>query len=73
MSEEKKNNWFQALQDKINMLAEQFGLDETQRNAFRNFVVTIAREQYKTGNRAGAGWAFAQARKNQSERVVSHL
>ncbi|NQV88937.1 MAG: hypothetical protein HQ488_01270 [Parcubacteria group bacterium] len=71
MSEEKKNTWFQALYDKINMLAEQFGLDEMQRHAFRDFVVTTAREQYKTGNRSGAGWAFAQARKGQSEQVVS--
>ncbi|PJA45612.1 hypothetical protein CO174_02345 [Candidatus Uhrbacteria bacterium CG_4_9_14_3_um_filter_50_9] len=62
MNEEKKNNWFQALQDKINSLSEQFGLDEVQTHAFRDFVVTTAREQFKIGSRSGAGWAFKKAR-----------
>ena len=62
MNEEKKNNWFQALQDKINSLSEQFGLDEVQTHAFRDFVVTTAREQFKIGSRSGAGCAFKKAR-----------
>lgn len=66
MNEEKKNNWFQALQDKINSLSEQFGLDEVQRHTFRDFVVNIAREQFKVGSRSGAGWAFKKAREEKA-------
>jgi hypothetical protein len=65
MNEEKKNNWFQALQDKINTLAEQFELDELQTHTFRDFVVTTAREQFKIGSRSGAGWAFKKVREEQ--------
>ena len=65
MSEEKKTNWYNTLYDKINALSEQFGLDEIQTHAFRDFVVTTAKEQYKSGSRSGAGWAFAQAKKRQ--------
>lgn len=58
-----QNNWFKNLQDKINEFAGQFGLDDSQTNRFRDFVVGIARDQFKAGNRSGAGWAFDEARK----------
>lgn len=57
-----QKNWFQNLSDKINQLATQFGLDDTQTNAFRDFVVTIARSQYQIGTKSGAGWAFKKIR-----------
>lgn len=62
-----KNNWYKDLLDKINELAEQFGLDELQTTRFRDFVVGLARDQFKAGNRSGAGWAFEQARKKISQ------
>ncbi len=57
-----QKNWFQNLSDHIHQLAEQFDLDELQTQTFRDFVVSIAREQYKIGSRSGAGWAFKQAK-----------
>ncbi len=63
MEEDKKNNWYRSLLDRITNLSEQFELDDSQENTFRDFVVTLAREQYKRGSRSGAGWAFAQAKK----------
>jgi len=57
-----QKNWFQNLSDHIHQLAEQFDLDEMQTQTFRDFVVSIAREQYKTGSRSGAGWAFKKAK-----------
>jgi hypothetical protein len=61
-----QKNWFQKLSDHIHQLAEQFDLDEIQTQAFRDFVVSIAREQYKTGSRSGAGWAFKKAKEQVS-------
>lgn len=66
MPNTQKNNWFQILLDKVNQLAEQFGLDEVQTHAFRDFVVTTAREQFKRGSKSGAGWAFQKAREGQA-------
>lgn len=60
-----QNNWFQNLLDKINQLSDQFGLDDTQTNAFRDFVVTTARSQYQIGTKSGAGWAFKKIREEQ--------
>ncbi|TAL51054.1 hypothetical protein EPN81_01035 [Patescibacteria group bacterium] len=60
------NNWFQTLLDKINQLAEQFELNDSQTNTFRDFVVTTARTQYQVGSKSGAGWAFKKAREEQS-------
>lgn len=65
-----QTNWFQSLLDKINQLADQFGLDDTQTNAFRDFVVTTARHQYKVGSKSGAGWAFKKVRDEQAGGTV---
>ena len=63
MQNQQNNNWYRGLLDRVNEFAEQFGLDDSQSNRFRDFVVGIARDQFKAGNRSGAGWAFDQARK----------
>lgn len=66
MENKTQNNWYQKLSDKISELAEQFGLDDPQTNRFRDFTVALARDQFKAGNRSGAGWAFEQARKKMA-------
>ena len=65
MQNQDNNNWFRNLLDKVNQLAEQFGLDDSQTHTFRDFIVSTARDQFKVGSKSGAGWAFAQARKGQ--------
>lgn len=59
--------WYQKLLDRINENAEAFGLNDSQTNLFRDFVTALARDQFKAGNRSGAGWAFEQARKKVAE------
>jgi hypothetical protein len=63
MTEGTKTNWYRNLLDRITNLSEQFALDESQTSTFREFVVTLAQDQYKRGTKSGAGWAFAQAKK----------
>lgn len=58
-----QNSWYKSLLDKVNEFAEQCGLDDPQTNRFRDFTMGIARDQFKAGNRSGAGWAFDEARK----------
>lgn len=62
MSEQQTNNWYKTLLDQINSLSEEFGLDDVQTNRFRDFSVTLAKAQYKLGNKYGAAWAFKRAR-----------
>ena len=56
-------HWFKNLQDKINEFVGQLGLDDTQTNQFRDFIIALARDQFNAGNKNGVGWAFAEARK----------
>jgi hypothetical protein len=62
MSNLQTNNWYQALTDRVNTLSEEFGLDDMQTVSFRDFVVGLAREQYRVGNKSGISWAFKRAR-----------
>ena len=50
--------WYEELISSINQLSEQFGLDENSATHLREFIIQIAREQYKIGNKSGARWAF---------------
>lgn len=61
-----QTNWFHNLLDKVNHLAEQFGLDDSQTHSFRDFVVTTAREQFKVGSKSGARYAYKKAREEQT-------
>ena len=56
------SSWYKNLCDRVNEVAESFGLDDPQTNRFRDFIMQIARDQFKAGNKSGAGWAFQQAR-----------
>lgn len=69
MSDTQKNNWFQLLLDKITTLSEEFGLDDIQANRFRDFSVTLAKEQYRLGNKYGASWAFKKARETSDKQT----
>ncbi len=62
-----QTNWYKKLYDKVNEFAVSFGLSDPQANQFRDFIIGIARDQFKAGNRSGAGWAFEQARKKVAE------
>ena len=62
MSEDNKINWYKDLTSRANTLSEAFGLDDGQSSDLRNFVVSVAKDQYKTGNKFGAAWAFKQVR-----------
>lgn len=50
-------NWYANLMDRCNELAERFGLDDLHVGEMRNFVVDVAREQYKSGSKSGYRYA----------------
>ncbi len=65
-AETKVNNWSRELVSRVNTLSETFGLDDLQTSDLRNFVITLARDQFKTGSKSGAGWAFNQVKKGKT-------
>ncbi|HBO99893.1 TPA: hypothetical protein DD617_01760 [Candidatus Uhrbacteria bacterium] len=52
------NKWYAKLVADCNSLSEQLGLDDLATSTLRDFVVQIARDQYKTGNRSGIKWMY---------------
>lgn len=58
---EQFSNWFDKLTSGLNSLAEELGLDDMSAARMRDFVVGIAKDQYKAGNRAGIRWARSGA------------
>lgn len=68
MSEQTPKNWYREITTRINSLSETFGLDDMQTSDLRTFVVNIAKDQYKIGNKSGAAWAFKQKREDSISR-----
>lgn len=54
-------NWFTDLTSRIQSLAEKFELDDMCTQELRNFIVEVAKTQYKIGNKSGIRWAYAKA------------
>lgn len=70
MSEPQTKTWYKNLTDSINLLSEEFGLSDIQTNRFRDFAMTVAKEQYRVGNKSGAAWAFKQAREGSGQSMT---
>jgi len=64
----KVNNWYRELVSRVNTLSETFGLDDLQTSDLRNFVTTIAQDQFKVGSKSGAAWAFKQGKDKTNDR-----
>ncbi len=48
--------WYVTIIAECNKLAEKFGLDDLLCQEMRDFVIRVAREQYKIGNNSGIAW-----------------
>lgn len=58
MENQTSKKWYEELILGINSLAERFGLDDISTSELRDFIIQVAKEQYKVGNKSGARWAF---------------
>jgi hypothetical protein len=67
-TQSKTNNWYRDLVSRVNTLSETFGLDDLQTSDLRNFVMTIAKDQFKVGSKSGAAWAFKQGKEGSMQR-----
>ena len=57
------SNWYRTFCDQFDNIAETLDLTDDQTNRIRDFIMCIARDQFKAGNRCGVSWAFTEARK----------
>lgn len=59
-----KASWFMSLIASIQGMAEELGLDDMSSQKLREFVLNIAKEEFKAGNRSGISWARKNSSKN---------
>lgn len=57
---EPKKKWYEILEDKFTSLMTKYDMPEDIANEIHAFVLEIAREQYKSGNRSGIAWLRRQ-------------
>ncbi|MEK7665312.1 MAG: hypothetical protein AAB337_00325 [Patescibacteria group bacterium] len=62
-TQQQTGGWYNKLATGLETIAEQLQIDGDERLALREFVMAIAREQYKAGNRAGIKWLRIQMNK----------
>lgn len=67
MSDTQTKPWFNHLKEKITELAEQFDLDPIQSEQFRETMFGLCKQEFTSGSKSGAAWAFKKA----AERHVS--
>lgn len=67
---DKKLSWVEELDNRFHGLMGKFDMPEDIAFEIHNFVLEVAREQYKTGNRSGIAWL---RRKQSEERRTAPL
>jgi hypothetical protein len=65
--EQAKVSWYHKLLDECRSLAERFRLDETSSEELMSFIVRVAKDQYKIGNKSGIRWAFNKQKEGTSQ------
>ena len=62
MSDTQTTKWYSGLLSQLNTVAEELDLDPLQTEKFKEFTFSIAKSQYKTGNKSGIAWLHRQLR-----------
>ena len=51
-----KQSWYDKLSDNFDALMRKFDMPEDMQIEIREFMLSVAKEQYKSGNRSGIAW-----------------
>ena len=68
---EKKQTWLEKLTDRFNALMTKFDMPEDMRIEIEAFVLSVAREQYISGNKGGIAWLRKQAGAGKGQMLVA--
>lgn len=55
-----KKSWLDKLSDRFDALMTKFDMPEDIRHEIETFMLSVAKEQYLTGNKAGISWLRKQ-------------
>ena len=65
--ENTKQTWYDKLMDVFDNLMRKFDMPEDMEIELREFMLSVAREQYKAGNRSGISWLRKKMREEGGE------
>ena len=52
-----KSRWYNTLVDRFSSLTRKYDLPQDIADEFLGFMIDVAKEQFKAGNRSGIAWA----------------
>lgn len=55
-----KGKWYEELQDRFEAIMRKHDMPEDIAHELHGFVLAVAQEQYRTGNRSGIAWLRRQ-------------
>ncbi len=66
-----KKNWFDRLMEPFDALMVKHDMPEDIHVELRNFVVELAKEQYKSGNKSGIAWLRKKAGAQRGQMLIA--
>ncbi|MEK7105563.1 MAG: hypothetical protein AAB865_02685 [Patescibacteria group bacterium] len=67
----KSESWYSKILSNITSMSDQLELESEQRETLREFVLSIAKDQYCAGNKAGIRWLRVQMLKEASTQTAA--
>lgn len=62
---ENKQTWYDKMSDSFEALMRKFDMPEDMQIELREFMFSVAREQYRVGNKSGISWVYRKMREGQ--------
>ncbi len=65
-----KQSWYSKISDSFDALMRKFDMPEDMEIELRDFVFTVAKEQFRVGNKSGISWVYRKMRDGQGAQSV---
>ncbi len=66
-----KQSWYEKISDNFEALMRKFDMPEDMQVELRNFVFSVARDQFRVGNKSGISWVYRKMREEQGAPSVA--
>ncbi len=63
--ENTKQNWYDKISDSFDAMMRKFDMPEDMQFEIREFMFSVAKEQFKSGNKSGISWVYRKLREEQ--------
>lgn len=71
MENNNKQSWYDKLSDSFDALMRKFDMPEDMQIELREFMFSVAKDQFRSGNKSGISWVYRKMREEQGSSVAS--